>query len=176
MNLFLSPHNDDDALFGAYTCLQHRPKIVTVLRSFVESTWSPPVTYETRERESFLAAQVLGCEYEQWEYPDMSPDWEEISRALRQLKPERVWAPLVEEGGHPHHNAIGLIAGDLWPQTVYYATYTHANGKTTTGSRVEPQAEWVALKRIAMDCYVSQATHPQCAVAFNGWSLDEYLS
>ena len=177
MNVYLAPHNDDDALFGAYTCLRYKPKIITVLRSFVEQSWWPPVSYEIRERESAAAAGLLGCEYEQWEFPDNAPDWAQITAALRELDPVRVWAPLPEEGGHPHHNRIGEIAGALWPRiTHYYATYTHANGKTTTGTLVVPEPKWVDTKRAAMACYVSQATHPMCAVAFSDWAIDEYLS
>ena len=134
------------------------------------------MTYETRELESAAAAKVLGCEYEQWRFPDNGPEWDEIAGALRKLNPRRVWAPLSEDGGHPHHNSIGSIAGALWPQTVYYATYTHARGKTTTGWKVEAREGWEIIKREAMACYVSQARHPQCAVAFSDWEIDEYLS
>lgn len=176
MDIYLAPHNDDDALFGAYTCLRYRPRIITVLRSFVEAGWNPPVAYETREAESAAAARVLGCEWEQWQFPDNQPDWAEIGAALRRLTPGRVWAPLPEPGGHPHHNEIGALAGLLWPHTAYYATYTHANGKTTTGRKVRPYRGWETIKRQAMACYPSQATHPQCRVAFEEWSTDEYLS
>lgn len=176
MDLFIAPHNDDDALFGAYTCLQHRPLIVTVLRSFIESGWNPPVHYETREAESAAAAAVLGCEHVQWTFPDSNPDWHAISAELSTLTPRMVWAPLPEPGGHAHHNVLGTLAGNLWPHTHYYATYTHANGKTTTGRRIEPQPGWETVKREAMACYHSQATHPQCRVAFTEWSIDEYLS
>jgi LmbE family N-acetylglucosaminyl deacetylase len=175
-NIFIAPHNDDEALFGAFTCLRYKPKIITVLRSYVESNWRPAVYFETRERESAAAAKVLGCQYEQWHFPDNTPDWQEIAGAMSKLAPERVWAPLPEEGGHPHHNAIAEIAATLWPYVVYYATYTHARGKTTTGFRVIPRPGWERRKRAAMACYVSQATHPMCAVAFSEWPIDEYLT
>lgn len=176
MDIFIAPHDDDDALFGAFTCLRYKPRIITVLRSFVEATWNPPVTYETRERESAAAAEVLGCEHEHWTFPDNAPDWPEITGTLRKFNPLRVWAPLPEEGGHPHHNAIGEIVGTLWPQTAYYATYTHARGKTTTGFRVQPKPEWVEIKREAMACYASQAAHPMTSPGFTTWAIDEYLS
>ena len=176
MDIFLSPHNDDEALFGAYTCIKFRPLVVVLLRSFVEATWTPPVHYETREAETEAACAILGCEFEQWTYPDNDVSWGLIRENLEKLKPKRVWAPLPEDGGHAHHNMIGSMARLIWPQTKFYATYTHANGKTTTGTRVAPEPKWVETKRAAMACYVSQATHPMCAVAFNGWALDEYLS
>lgn len=175
-DIYLSPHDDDDALFGSYVLIPNRPRIIVVLRSFVEAGWTPPIHYETREAESAAAAEVLGCEHEHWTYPDNAPDWNKIRARMETLRPERVWAPLPEEGGHAHHNIIGSLAKDLWPQTTFYATYTHANGKTTTGNRVTPEPGWVETKLKAMACYQSQASHPQCAVAFNGWALDEYLS
>jgi LmbE family N-acetylglucosaminyl deacetylase len=176
MDIVLAPHNDDEALFGAYTCLRYRPKVIVVLRSFVEAGWNPPVHYAAREAESASSCHILGCEYEQWTHPDNRPDWEQVRAAMETLDPERVWAPLPEDGGHPHHNAIGALARELWPQTVFYATYTHRHGKTTTGTLVEPEPGWEKIKREAMRCYVSQATHPQCAVAFNGWAIDEYVT
>ena len=112
----------------------------------------------------------------QWGFPDHAPDWGLVKEALQTLgDPTRVWAPFPEPGGHQHHNVIGSLAGALWPQTIYYSTYTHARGKTTTGTRVQPRGGWVERKREAMACYVSQATHPRCAVAFSEWAIDEYL-
>jgi hypothetical protein len=35
VKLLLAPHNDDETLFAAYTCLRERPKVVVILRSFV---------------------------------------------------------------------------------------------------------------------------------------------
>jgi LmbE family N-acetylglucosaminyl deacetylase len=176
VNLFISPHNDDEALFGAYTCLEHRPFVLVVLRSFVEATWPDGPGFAQRELETAASCAVLGCEHDQWTHEDSAPDWGLIRRNLTTLRPERVWAPLPEEGGHPHHNAIGEMALDLWPQTVFYATYTHKHGKTTTGELVQPRAGWVAIKRAAMDCYESQATHPYTQAAFNEWPIDEYLT
>jgi LmbE family N-acetylglucosaminyl deacetylase len=175
-DLVIAPHNDDEALFCAYPCMEFSPLVIVVLRSFVEARWSPPVLYETREWETKKACEVLGCEYQLWGFPDNDPPWPAIRDALEGLHPERVWAPLLEDGGHPHHNALGALAATLWPQTVFYATYTHAGGKTTTGTRVVPKEGWEERKREAMACYESQATHPQCAVAFSEWSIDEYLT
>ena len=175
-DVVIAPHNDDEALFCAYPCIQYSPLVIVCLRSHVEAGWRPPVIYETRERESAAACEILGCEYEQWGHPDNAPDWKALRADLERLAPTRVWAPLPEEGGHPHHNFIGALAGALWPQTIYYATYTHAGGKTTTGTRVVPKKGWEERKREAMACYASQASHPQCVVAFSEWAIDEYLT
>lgn len=174
-DVFLAPHNDDETLFGAYTCLRHQPLVVVCLRSFVEETWPGGPHYAVRERETGDACALLDCDWLQWTFPDDNPPWEELTAAIAGLGADRVWAPLPEPGGHQHHNAIGRIASHVYPQTVFYATYTHLNGKTTAGELVEPEPGWERVKRQAMACYASQANHPRCAVAFNGWPIDEYL-
>ena len=178
MNLLLSPHNDDETLFAAYTCLRYKPLVFTCLRSFIEADWSNGPTWEVREKETAAACAILGCSYVQSTMPDKTPDWEALKRELENLeeKPEYVFAPLSEPGGHPHHNAIGEVAREVFPTVYYYSTYTHAGGKTTTGTLVEPEPGWEALKRQAMVCYASQATHPMTQAAFNEWAIDEYLS
>jgi LmbE family N-acetylglucosaminyl deacetylase len=180
MNILLSPHNDDAELFASYTCLRYRPLVIVCLRSFVEAQWPNGPTYETREAETKAACNVLGCRYEQWEYPDNNPPWDDMRSELEALNalhaPDRVWAPLPEPGGHPHHNAIGEMARELFPNVTFYATYTHERGKTATGTLVEPQPGWEAVKRQAMSVYVSQATHPSTQASFNEWPIDEYLT
>ncbi len=176
MNLFVSPHNDDEALFGAYVCIPHKPLVVVVLRSFVEAGWVDGPGYAERELESEASCKVLGCELEQWTHEDSNPDWDAVRASMEALEPERVWAPLPEPGGHPHHNVIGEMALELWPQTVFYSTYTHKYGKTTTGDLVTPEPGWEEIKRRAMSCYASQIRHPNTQVAFTGWAIDEYLT
>ncbi len=177
VDYFLAPHNDDEALFGAYTLLRHRPHVIVCLRSFNEQRWDPPIFYEDRERETAEACAVLGVEHEQWTvFPDDAPDWHHLGQRLSALRAGHVWAPLPEPGGHPHHNEIGEAAIDIFPNLTLYATYTHARGKTTTGTRVTPEPGWEALKRRAMACYKTQASHPATQAAFSAWALDEYLT
>lgn len=176
MNILLAPHNDDEVLFASYTCLRHKPKVIVVLRSFIEETWPGP-TWREREAETQAATQILGCEYEQWTWPDSNPPWDEIRGQLARLQPDMVWAPLPEEDGHPHHNAVGEIARDLYPNVDFYSTYVRTGPtKTTTGTLVEPEPDWEALKRAAMGCYQTQANHPATHLPFDTWEIDEYIS
>lgn len=173
VNLFLSPHNDDETLFGSYTLLRHRPHVVIVLRSFVEETWVPPVDYRVRECETMLAMQVLGCTWEQWTFEDELPDWSEVRRRLTTYTPQCVWAPAWEEGGHAHHNALATLAADLWPErTTHYLTYTHARGKSEYGTQVHAEKNWPALKARAMKAYASQH-RPETGMHFTR-GLEEY--
>ena len=177
MDLFLAPHNDDETLFGAYSCLRYHPLVIVCLRSFIEAGWPGGPGYEMRERETAMATEILGCDYVQWDIPDSAPDWDEARRRLYLLKGiERVWAPLPEDDGHLHHNALASIALQVFPQAKLYATYTYSGGKSTVGELVQPEPGWEELKRRAMSCYVSQAEHPATHLPFDTWAIDEYLT
>jgi LmbE family N-acetylglucosaminyl deacetylase len=159
--LFLSPHNDDETLFGAFTLLRERPRVVTVLRSYVQEQRGTGVTYQEREAENAAALEVLGIgEWEQWPFPDSDPPWNEIRERLASLRPDHVFAPAIERGGHAHHSAIGGLAEALWPGKVTpYTTYT-TRGRTRRGTEVAWEHEWVLLKLKALSCYRSQILVP----------------
>ena len=137
--IFLSPHNDDETLFGAFTLLRERPRVVTVLRSYIQEQRGTGVTYREREAETEAALDVLGiADWEQWQYPDSDPPWHAVRERLGSLEAERIYAPAVERGGHRHHNAIGRLADSLWPGRVtFYTTYKRwGRGRTTRGNPV----------------------------------------
>ena len=159
--VFLSPHNDDETLFGSFTLLRERPRVITVLRSQVQEQRGTGVTYREREAENAAALEVLGItDWEQWTYADDDPPWREIRERLASVQAEHVYAPAVERRGHAHHNAIGELAGAVWPGKVtYYTTYT-TWGRTKRGHEVPWEHEWVLLKLRALSCYRSQILVP----------------
>jgi LmbE family N-acetylglucosaminyl deacetylase len=183
VDLALSPHNDDVELFAAYACMRFRPLVVVCLRSFVqEEVWDPPgATYQERELETAEAMEILGCPYMQFNMPDNDPDWGDLRNALEEMNkvivPERVWAPLSEDGGHFHHNAVGEIAEQLWgDRVVFYATYTHTRGRTEIGARMVGDASEQQIKKHALSRYRSQIEDPRTSMHFSR-PLDEfYLS
>lgn len=171
--LFLSPHNDDEALFGCAALIRHRPKLVVCLlggrRRRLASPW-------TRALESADAASLLRCDFEQLAaYCDI--DRGEIDRALELLAtqepvPTRVWAPMPEPNGHRQHNAVAAMPAILWPDTpvTWYSTYrVDAAGnphRTTHGTRVELDDREAKLKRAALNCYTSQIERAGTAMHF----------
>jgi len=159
--VFLSPHNDDETLFGSFTLLRERPRVITVLRSYVQEERGTGVTYQEREAENAAALEVLGIgDWEQWTYPDDDPPWREIRERLASVDAGRVYAPAIERRGHAHHNAIGGLASALWPGKItYYTTYT-TWGRTKRGYKVPWEHEWVLLKLRALSCYRSQILVP----------------
>lgn len=163
MKILLAPHNDDETLFCAFTLLRDRPHVIVCLRSMVQAARG--ITYRQREAETAAAMEILGCTWEQWQFPEDVPDWPAIEKRLRRLKADQVWAPLPEEGGHAHHNKIGEMAKTIWPNTVQYLTYTN-RGKSSGGKAVPHSPEFVNAKLRALQCYRSQILEPNCAEHF----------
>lgn len=171
MNLFLAPHNDDEALFGTYTLLRHHPLVLVCFDGRRRRHYVPSAV---REAETAAALAILGCQYHQLHVQCDPPDWGQLEQVLRRFEPGHVWAPLPEPDGHSHHNGVGELAARLWPtRCTYYATYTMTGGRSQVGERVEPEPGWEDLKRQALACYASQLARPGTRPHFEA-PLDEY--
>lgn len=186
VDVLLAPHNDDEALFCAFTCLRYRPRVIVCLRSFKQGA-----NWARRELETSAAMHVLGCAWQQWDVPDARPDWPAVRKAVRALaddpEVDRCFAPWPRwaQNGHTptdhgidgvhQHDVIGAIAQDVFrDRYVGYLTYTRA-GKDEFGDRVPFEPEWPALKLEALLCYRSQIVRPEIVPHFLG-SLTEYYA
>jgi LmbE family N-acetylglucosaminyl deacetylase len=176
VNLYLAPHNDDDALWGSYLILRHNPHVVVCLRSVrMHQSDYPggPVTAD-REAETECAMKTLGAEWTQWPVPDLEPSWKDVADLMRGLRDtgevERVFAPAFEEGGHDQHNRVAVLARAVFGEgnVTHYLTYT-SEGRSRWGTKVVPEPGWVDRKREALMCYQSQIEHP----ATQGWFLGD---
>lgn len=148
--LLLSPHSDDAALFAAFTCQAHKPLVVTLLNGS-----------EEREAEDRKAMEILGCQLEQWMFNDTDPDWESLAAQLSSLnkleRPERVFAPWPEPGGHPQHNQVGELAREVFDGRVtFYTTYRFGGPVTVGPIEVTPEPPWILAKLKSLACYESQ--------------------
>lgn len=172
--LFISPHNDDETLFGAYTLMRHKPDVVVCLWGMTQ----PGITGTERLRETERALKILGIEnFSQWGISDARPEWETIVCDLRQLGPrELVFAPAVELGGHDHHNMLGDIADRVFgPDCVtHYATYVRESARTRTDNEVPYEPTWPARKLRAMACYTSQINLDNTRPWFSDWDREWY--
>ena len=170
--LLLEPHQDDAILFASFTCLRHRPLVVTVLG---DARNQPGVTGAMRDEENARAFRELGLEPPvSWNYRDDDPDWADIESdftalALRDF--DRVYAPWPEAEGHDQHNRIGIMAqGILGKNRIsYYTTYKFGGPKTrgplieqrrlkVIANEVIPEPDWVMRKHRALACFGSQIT------------------
>lgn len=164
--VFLAPHNDDETLFGAFTILKYRPRVIVCYPS-VRDYGAP----ELRARETREACEILGASaVEQW-------DGRSLGVKLRALEAERrpavVWAP-HPRASHPEHRAVAELARDVFGDRVRgYHTYDDG-GKVRAGVEVAHETEWIETKLRALLRYPSQLAHPR-ASAFFAWDLTEYV-
>lgn len=119
------------------------------------------ISAQCREHETSSAVRTLGCEWEQWPEPDVKPDPEALAALMLDIdearRPERVYAPAVEPGGHDQHNLIGQLAAQVFNGRVQpYLTYRRGFMRTRSDNEVPYTAEMVALKLRALSCYRSQ--------------------
>lgn len=164
--ILLSPHHDDAELFAAYTLLRHRPHVIVCTESHAQE--GAGITQKQREAETDQALAILGCTWHQWPVPDTraADRLVEMRAWLRSWLPENnsgrtanhVFAPMVEDEGHEHHNLIGKLALDIFGRgrVTAYATYRRGEGRTHTETEVLPEPGWRALKLRALSYYVTQ--------------------
>lgn len=177
--LALEPHNDDVALFCAFSARRERAHVITVLASFVQWERASGITAAQRTAESAAAMEVLGCTYEQWTHRDNAPNWCQVEADLADLAarhPElqAVYAPAVESNGHEHHNAVGAAAVEVFGRRVIaYTTYRRDLGRTVGYVEVTPTPNEIIAKLQALACYRSQITEMSTRSWFTG-GLAEY--
>lgn len=174
MTVFISPHNDDETLFGAFTLLREKPLVVVVLDSYVQAARGYGITAEQRRVETRNACAVLGVGVDFWHVHDDQPDWRVIESSIRHYAGAEVYAPAVEENGHDQHNRIGELARKHCPNLTQYMTYTRTGGKSK-GKRVPYENEWIGRKMQALACYKSQIAHPSTAEHFIRDQFEYYL-
>lgn len=161
--LFVSPHNDDAALFGAFTLLREKPMVLTVFDSFVQvERGYPECNADARRDEDRRAIAIcLQCTIHSGYVPDNLPVAEAAPKVHSVLSQWRrvteVWLPAVEQGGHEQHNLVGELGLEVFREAKIhrYLTYTRA-GKSTGGTLVTPEGPMVLKKLQALTCYRTQ--------------------
>src|ERR1700761_7258541 len=159
--LFVSPHNDDEVLFGCFTLLREKPLVVVVFDSYVQPARGiPGADAVSRRKESQRACKILGIEVKFLGLPDLGSVYLGTVRAHIQAfadVSDGMYAPAFEQDGHPQHNLVAQACDGL-PVVERYLTYT-TRGKSTSERKVPYEPAWVALKLRALACYESQF-HP----------------
>lgn len=166
MKLFLSPHNDDETLFGAFTIMRESPMVVVVYDGYVQRNRGATKfsNFERRHETNFALAQLghpgakfLGMRDDAASMP------EDVVFRLRAVidvdqKFETVYAPLYDLDGHEQHNIVALAASCLdADKIIRYSTYTRSGGRQVTANEVTPtDGGMIARKHRALACYMSQ--------------------
>jgi len=177
-SLFLSPHDDDQALFGAFTCLRERPLVVVCFDSYVQpNRGEVGCSAEERARETYVASQFLGCSVLRLGLRDDSIlpfAGNALERALFQFQNiGTVYAP-SRQGGNWHHDLVHDRARAVFEgRVVEYTTYTKTELWTTGAREVIGTPDEHARKLTALKCYPSQwrinRPHFEAVIGKNEW-------
>jgi LmbE family N-acetylglucosaminyl deacetylase len=125
VQVLLSPHNDDESLFAAYTIMPEKPLVIIV----TDSNLQEGVTAQVRREETMRACKILGVPVEFLGLEDGSLGELDLTREMQSLNTqhwEHVYAPAIQSG-HCDHDVVGRVASRLFPSTKYYSTYTKDN-------------------------------------------------
>lgn len=177
-SIFLSPHNDDEALFGFYIIMRNKPLVIICTDSYIQQERGEDATREERIKESKKAMKLLGVKVEFWHIPDKDVQRRELIQRMNSYEADTVFAPAIEEGGNPTHNKIGGVADMVFgvEKVKHYMTYGSANYTKTKGSEIIiPTKKEKELKRKALDCYQSQL-RTRCKPFFTNKDVCEYES
>jgi LmbE family N-acetylglucosaminyl deacetylase len=156
MKILLSPHNDDETLFAAYTLIRHRPRVIIVTDSYIQFNRGDNITAEQRREETMQAMEILGCPVEFWGLRDDKLSATEIVHKCKQIGPQNeVFAPAVQ-GGNPQHDLVGQLAQKIFPKFTLYTTYTRTELWTRGTREIVPTENEKELKLKALACYQSQ--------------------
>ncbi|HKU77948.1 MAG TPA: PIG-L family deacetylase [Pyrinomonadaceae bacterium] len=163
MKLLLSPHNDDECLFAAYTIMRDKPLVIIVTDSNAQLAES--ITADQRREESRRACELLGVPVAFLGLKDgtLKQQKADLERRLEPFASQpwtHVYAPAVQ-GGHNDHDALGDVVSSMFSEVSYYATYAEGEFFTPAGREIEPTQEQVERKNRALECYRSQIGLPQ---------------
>jgi len=157
MKLFISPHNDDEVLFGAFTLMREKPLVVLVTDSFIQpNRGEKGCDAETRRKETIEACKVLGCPVIFLGLRDDTLNEDELLMSLARFTGfEKVYTPALQ-GGNKQHDMVNRVTHKLFDNVVEYTTYTPTELHTTGSIEVKPTEEEMDLKIKLFKCYQSQ--------------------
>lgn len=157
MNLWISPHNDDAALFGAFTLMREKPLVLTVTDSFIQQNRGDNISPDQRRLEDIEAMKILGCSLIFGGIRDDIIDtWALETLFSRFQNFDTVYIPAIIVPGNIHHNLIGQVAEQMFGNVKEYVTYSTTNLSPEGSEEVKPTEEELALKEKALNCYTSQ--------------------
>lgn len=157
MQVFLSPHSDDEILFGAYTIMREKPLVVIC----THATMQGGNGYE-RAMESYRAMKMLGASVMFLGIDEDELTEEVLEEKLRFLDSDDylyLYAPVYEQDGNPHHNLVNRVARRITCHVSTYKTYSGLETRTI-GKEIIPTPEELELKKRAMLCYQTQIQNP----------------
>lgn len=174
MNLFISPHNDDESLFGAFTLIREKPLVVIVTDSYIQpNRGNVGCSAIERREETIKACQILGCPVVFLGIPDTELNEGNLTARLEPFKHlgfEKAYIP-AQQGGNVQHDLIGAVGRKIFACCQEYTTYTKTELWTKGNIEVIPTKEELDRKNEALACYQSQinlgSTRPHFMAVLN---------
>lgn len=167
--LFLAPHNDDEALFAAYTLMRKKPLVFIITDAHIQTNRGEKgCDAETRWNESKKAMEILGCPVIRLGIKDYELVLANLINFFQFTLSgfDEIYAPAMQNG-NPHHDIVSEAAKYVWGDKVkYYSTYAFGEFFTKGNIEVIPTEEEYQLKLKALDCYQSQINLPSTAEHF----------
>lgn len=160
--IFLSPHNDDETLFSAFSLMREKPLVIIVTDSYVQyERGDVGCDAETRRQETINAMAIIGCPVVFLGIKDTELTEENLTERLYPFfAAGKVYAPAIQ-GGNAQHNLVGRVAKRIFKDRVQqYCTYTKTELYTTGKVEIVPTAEELELKNRMLACYKSQLALP----------------
>ena len=184
--LFLSPHGDDEALFGSFIIQQELPEVWVITDGVIQQNRGEDVRAGDRRLESYKGfAELMTSDlmYPGLHFggiPDSNVNWDTVKDLLVGIGLlslqgwDRVYVPYPEPhpSHHDHHNKLGIVGTEVFGSiTRFYTTYTRQTGKTgpsTPHAREYPPTDGgqVQRKLRALSCYRSQMDVHNCREHF----------
>ena len=149
--VLIAPHNDDEALFTAYTIMREKPLVVIVFDGYQHQR-KFGVKITTRQNESLKAMDLLDIDVVFLHLSDEGTTEEELAKVLSQFS-GRIYAPAL--GANPQHNLVSKVCDKLFKYVTHYCTYDKEllqKGKT----EIVPTKAEMKLKNKILKCYKSQ--------------------
>lgn len=166
--IFLSVHNDDETLFGAYTLMRHKPLVIVVTDAYIQAMrGDEDCEYWQRQNETIEAMKLAGCPVLFMAIPDQYLTEDILRERLQHLNPETIYIPALQ-GGNPQHDLVHKVALEIFGRNKceQYCTYTRTELYTTGGWEIKPTHQEMELKNKMLDCYQSQINLPSTAPHF----------
>lgn len=156
-SIFLSPHSDDESLFGSIILQRYKPVVMVVTDSH-NQYYSHGITAHERREESKAACKLLGVNVEFLGIADhrLSLYRHVMEWVIKSLSPATViFAPALQ-GGHRDHDTVSRIASHMSDmRVIFYATYGNLS-IIEDYKTLKPTVAEYNLKVDALRCYPSQ--------------------
>ena len=168
--VFLSTHNDDEALFAAYTLMRLKPLVIVVTESHIQpERGEVGCDADTRRKETIAAMKLAGCPVVFLGIKDTELAEDNLRERLQYFNPETAYIPAQHENGNPQHNIVGRVALEIFGKAKceQYCSYVKGDFNIVNGSwEVQPTHTEMELKNKMLDCYKSQLQLPSTAPHF----------